>query len=230
MGSGRKVAPNGGGGQTGPAGSLDRPSRVDTFVPMFGRRSAAAQPIVRQVPEGPAGGALSGIQAGDPNALQELLDRYWRPLLRYASRLVDSDDAQDLVQEAFVRLWERRATWRPEASPRVLLYTIVRNLAFNHRKSAAVRGRSDLMGRLPRPAGTASPLDLLNASELDQAIEAAIAGLPPRRREVLLLARYHDLSRAEIAELLELSPQTVANHLGLAIAALKDRLTGVLAD
>ena len=173
---------------------------------------------------------LDGVRSGDVDALQSLIADYWRPLLGYAHRLLgDADGANDLVQEAFVRFWERREALRLQSSGRILLYTIVRNLASNDRRSAAIRGRDDLVRRIPRPPPPATPADLLEARELKTAMERAIEALPPRRREVLLLAKFDELSRQEIADLLGLSSQTVANHLGLAITELKERLRLFLA-
>ncbi len=168
---------------------------------------------------------LDGVRAGEVGGLQGLIDAYWRPLLGYATRLLDDTDAaEDLVQEAFIRIWERRADLRPNGSGRVLLYTVVRNLGLNRRKSDRTRVRPDIVRRIPRPQPPTTPADLLQAAELGAAVAAAIQALPARRREVLQLARFDDLSRQEIADLLGLSPQTVANHLAMALAALKERL------
>ena len=172
---------------------------------------------------------LDRIRLGDQAALQALLDEYWPPLVRYADRVLDgADAAEDVVQEAFVRLWERRADWKQHRSARILLFTMVRNLAFNHRKS--VGNRSRLLLLRPSQAGPPplTPAELAESGELDRALEAAVRALPPRRREVLLLARHDGLSRAEIAALLQLSPQTVANHLGLAVAELRRALAPYL--
>jgi RNA polymerase sigma-70 factor (ECF subfamily) len=109
-----------------------------------------------------------------------------------------------------------------------VLYTIVRNLALNGRKSARVRARSDVRLRLPRPAPLTAPEDALQADELTRALQAAIDSLPPRRREILLLSRFDSLSRHEIADLLGLAPQTVANHLALVLAELRVKLRSFL--
>src|SRR5262249_17518467 len=142
-------------------------------------------------------GLLNRIRVGDPSALQALMDEYWQPLIRYAERVVgDRDAAEDLVQHSFIRLWDRRREWQPAASARVLLYTIVRNNALNQRKSERTRTRLLHFGRAPRPSRPSTPSELLAAQEVSRAVADAIDELPPRRREVLLLSRYHELSRA----------------------------------
>jgi RNA polymerase sigma-70 factor (ECF subfamily) len=171
---------------------------------------------------------LDRVRLGDQSALQSLLDQYWSSLVRYAARVLGGfDAAEDVAQEAFVRLWDRRAEWREHRSARVLLYIIVRNLCLNRRKSTGTRARL-LSLRLYSGSSPATPADLLEGSELDRALEAAVAALPARRREVLLLARHDALSRTEIAALLRLSPQTVANHLTLALAQLRRALAPFL--
>jgi RNA polymerase sigma-70 factor (ECF subfamily) len=174
---------------------------------------------------------LKRLCLGDVAALQALIDAYWRPLLNYAARILDDRDAaEDTVQDGFIRLWERRREWEPNAPARVILYTIVRNLALNGRKSVKLRNRSDVRLRVPRPTAPTAPEDAVQADELDAAMRAAIDALPPRRREVLLLAKFDGLSRNEIAELLGIAPQTIANHLALALAELRDLLRPFLAS
>jgi len=168
---------------------------------------------------------LDQVHAGDQAALQALVSAYWSPLVRYAARIMDGiDSAEDAVQEAFVRLWERRAGWQPRRSARVLLYTMVRHLALNRRTSVATRSRLLTLHSQRMERSPASPLELVEGLDVERAIERAIEALPPRRREVLVLSRYHDLSRTEIAELLALSAQTVSNHLTLAITELRRSL------
>jgi RNA polymerase sigma-19 factor, ECF subfamily len=195
------------------------------------RKQATARPL--ELDETPSNGDAArrsdGPCPGDVAALQGLMDAYWRPLLNYATRILgDRDTAEDTVQEAFIRLWERRGEWKADSPARIVLYTIVRNLALNGRKSARVRDRSDVRLRLPRPAPLTAPEDALQADELTRALQAAIDSLPPRRREILLLSRFDSLSRHEIADLLGLAPQTVANHLALVLAELRVKLRSFL--
>jgi RNA polymerase sigma-70 factor (ECF subfamily) len=196
------------------------------------RRGTARQLAFGELPErAQERPLLEGVCAGEVASLQLLIDEHWRPLLGYATRIIDDrDSAEDIVQETFIRLWERRSDWDPRASARVILYTIVRNLALNGRKSAKVRDRWDVQRRVLRPSPIPAPDDALEADELTLALQEAIEALPPRRREILLLSRYDSLSRSEIAELLSLSPQTVANHLALAISDLRERLRLTLAS
>lgn len=168
---------------------------------------------------------LEATRRGDEAAFAGLLTLYWTPLVRYARRILGSADAaEDVVQDAFVRLWERRGEWREASAPRVLLYTIVRNLSLNQTKSRAVRAARLAVRHDQSRVELVTPADLLEAAELARCVATAIAALPPRRREVLLLARHDGFSRAEIAELTGLSSQTVANYLAMAIEELRRAL------
>src|SRR5690349_17139975 len=72
---------------------------------------------------------LARLARGEESALGELLERHWRALVGYASRLLESaDQAQDVAQEAFVRLWERRTQWTGDDAVRPILFRIARNL------------------------------------------------------------------------------------------------------
>jgi RNA polymerase sigma-70 factor (ECF subfamily) len=159
-------------------------------------------------------------------SLEQLLTRYWASLVAYATRLLgDNQAAEDVVQRAFVRLWENRYPIESEDAARALLYRVVRNLASNEWRHERVRDRwvSDQWVDEPE---SVNPQHLLEYDEMRTAIERAVEQLPPRRREVFVLSRYHGLSNDEIASVLAISPQTVANQLVSSLRTLRDLLTG----
>ena len=173
---------------------------------------------------------LDRIAGGDAGAFAILLDQYWRPLVLYCRRIVgEHANAEDVAQDAFVRLWEHREKWKPRSSPRALLYTIARNNALNQRKSAAARLRR-LVHRAAstEPPRVTTPAERTEASDLRDAIERAIAHLPARQQEVITLSRFDGLTRDEIAKVTGLSPQTVANYLVAALAELRTALAPFL--
>jgi len=166
---------------------------------------------------------LQRIRSGDAAALAAVLDRCWMPLVRYATSIVGEDGAaEDIAQECMVRLWERRETWVLEGSVRGLLFRMARNLALDELRRA---GAAERAGRAaPEPPPARLPSEEAEGAELRAALAAAVAALPPRRREVFLLVRHRGLSHQEVAQVLDLAPQTVANHLGLALADLRRAL------
>ncbi len=168
---------------------------------------------------------MERIHAGDPSALDELLGRYWRPLVAYAQRFLPSQDAaEDVVQETMIRVWRGRADWTPSHRVRAFLYRITRNLALNERDRRRVR-QAWASSRRARPAKpVATPLDVLEQTELRELLDRAVDALPPRRRETFLLARYHGHSYPEIAEIMDVSPQTVANQMSASLNELRETL------
>ncbi|HET9986154.1 MAG TPA: RNA polymerase sigma-70 factor [Longimicrobiales bacterium] len=161
----------------------------------------------------------------DPAALDALLAAYWRPLVRYARGFVESRDAaEDVVQESFIAVWDRRLEWRA-GSLAGLLYRATRNRALNERRRERVRRE----WRIVAPVDEApSPWQTLQDRELGECLERAIEALPPRRREIFLLARVDGLVYREIAEVLGISAQTVANQMSAALAELRRALSAAV--
>ena len=174
-------------------------------------------------PDQDDGEYLEGIQRGDTQALACVLERYWASVTRYASRVLESRDAgEDVAQEVFVRLWERREAWKAEGSLRALLFRLARNLAVDElRRRAAQCRAAERTSRRPTPR---TPQAVAEQEEIGAAVARALETLPERRREVFVLVRYHGLSYRDAAQVLGLSPQTVANHLSLALADLRTAL------
>ena len=147
----------------------------------------------------------------------------------FIARLTGSTEAaEDAVQDAFCRVWDRRTSWRGDGSVSGLLFRLARNSAISaHRhleaeeRAAAVA--SEGVPRHDEPA--ALPNDALRA-----ALERAVAELPPRRREVFLLRVVHDLSYREIGDVMGTSTQTVANQLSHALTFLRERLSSLPDD
>jgi RNA polymerase sigma-70 factor (ECF subfamily) len=166
---------------------------------------------------------LQRIQGGEESALQELLSRYWESVVRVTAQLLDSwDSAEDVAQETFIRLWERREDWGLDGSVRGLLFRIARNAAIDARRKRSADERA--AAQVPERSQSESPADVTEQRELEATVNQALNALPERRREVFILVRHHGLSYKEAAETLELSPQTVANHMSLALADLRTYL------
>lgn len=162
--------------------------------------------------------------------LDLLLGRHWSAVVRFASGYVQSADAaEDIAQEAFVRLWQQRHSWKSTGSVRSFLYRVARNLALNETRSRRIRllhRERAAAALMPEPTAVSS----LEADDVQRRVDAAVAALPERRREIFILARHHDLSYAEIAETLGISPQTVANQMSAALATLREGLKDLVSD
>lgn len=166
---------------------------------------------------------VRGLRGDDPEALRVLMDAYWSPLVGFAHRFVaGAGDPEDVVQTAFVRLWSRRQHLDEAGSLRSLLYTVVRNACLDELRKKARRDEAQ-RGATPPPSPR-TPYEDVQGAELQRLAAAAVARLPERRREVFRLVREEGLSYQEIAEILGLSIQTVANHMSLAMADLRTAL------
>ena len=170
---------------------------------------------------------LDRLTRGDVAALEIVIARYWAALNVYLASLLGSRDAaEDVAQETFFRLWERRDRLRLEGSLRGFLYQVAHNLAISEQRRVRARARSIASIRAEQPR-FAEPVDA-GSDALDASLARAIDELPPRRREILLLRSVHRLSYKEIATALGIAPQTVANQFSAALFDLRRALSQLL--
>lgn len=165
------------------------------------------------------------VRSGDKSALDELLKAEWPGLVGYAEQFTgDTDEAEEVAQRAFVRIWRARKRLDPDRSVRALLYRTARNLTIDLRRKRLTRrrGRQRLGQRVRgRPA---TPYQRMRERELRGAIDEVIDDLSPRRREAFVLCRIHGLSHREAAEVMELAPQTISNHVTAALKQVRTAL------
>lgn len=171
------------------------------------------------------------IRHDDALALRQLMVRYWQPVVAYTRRiLADPDTAADMAQHTFIKVWQSRTHWTPSGKVGAYIFRIARNAVANELRSRHSRSQlREGRGSDNSPASW-NPLELLEEKELRSALEQALHRLPPRRREVYLLARDGGLSHVEISEVMGISPQTVANQMSSAISDLRRHLAGVLGE
>ena len=147
--------------------------------------------------------------------------------------LGNENDANDLAQEAFVRVYQHRASFKPGAKFTTWLYTIAANLARNHYRWAgrhpnvSLNAESETTGQsigdvVPSP--NPSPDAAAVATERAAAVRAAVEELPADLREVIILREWEDLSAAEAAAILDTTPKAIDNRLYRARNLLRDRL------
>lgn len=143
-----------------------------------------------------------------------------RALFNTVYRWVWNDaEAADLVQEAFVRLWDRRARIDSLAA-RSYVYRTALNLAASRLRWQRLRQWTGLDGLY----GEASPEAALLSGERESAVRAAIEALPDKLRPVVLLVRFATMSYREIAEVLEIPEGTVGSRYNKAMALLTQKL------
>ena len=171
---------------------------------------------------------MERVRDGDDGDFGILVRRFWPRLVHFAAQILGAhDEAKDVVQEVFVRVWNRRTSWHSSGSVATYLYTITRNLSLNARRSDQSRAQREQLGyvRLVSVSKPQRPDDVLDETLLREEVESALLALSARRREVFVLARFHGLSYDAIADVLGLSAQTVANHMSSALCQLKELLS-----
>jgi RNA polymerase sigma-70 factor (ECF subfamily) len=161
---------------------------------------------------------LMGVREGEEAALNELIGRKTKPLIQLCQRILgDAEEARDVVQVTFFKVWESRRKFDDRWSPNTWIYRIASNLAIDHLRSRRSRERSHepVRQHLRQVADNRASRDL---SRLQQSEVAAIfrdlsAGLSEKQRMVFLLREIEGLSSPEVAEILDCRESTVRNHL-----------------
>ncbi|HEX5100097.1 MAG TPA: sigma-70 family RNA polymerase sigma factor [Polyangiaceae bacterium] len=166
------------------------------------------------------------VGEGDVAAYRALVERYAAKLSRFAERLLrDGTEAEDVVQETFLRLWQRASEYQPKARVTTWLHRITHNLAVDRLRA---RGRT-----LPLPEEEEMPVSARQPTLLDEkrrvvALEAALAALPERQATAIVLVHLHGLTGAEAAEVLGVGMEAVESLLARGRRALKSELTGLV--
>lgn len=170
---------------------------------------------------------INRVRAGDYKAFDAMFTAYADPLSAYVYGLLQSrEDAQEIVQDLFLWIWENRARWDVPGQLRTYLYRAARNRAISTMRHRRVQRLFHLTTEAQRSDVPVLPdaQDRLESAELSAQIARAIADLPERARQVFLLARQHHMSYAEVAEVMQISPKTVENHMARAFAGLRAAL------
>lgn len=166
------------------------------------------------------------LKKGDLVAYNEIYKRFQGLLYIYACKIVkNNDDAEDIVQEVFLYLWDKRYTITINSSISFYLYKAVQYKFMNlldHKKV-----RADYKDSLNQflDQGEYITDHYIRQKEFSQIIEQEVAALPDKMREIFELSRKNNLSRKEIAEKLNISEKTVKNQINNALKILRSKLT-----
>lgn len=165
---------------------------------------------------------VTSLRAGDQSAFRSIFDRYHVQLHRYLIRRgVEDTAAEDIVQNAFIAIWEKRETLDPSQSVRGYLYRVCHNRAANH-----FRDRSKFvdMDDARESALVATQETDLSYKELKSAVDRVVSELPDRRRAVFELCFINGLTYREAAAALEISAKTVENQMGHALRTVREHI------
>ena len=169
---------------------------------------------------------LAALAAGDRGALAALMTRHLPDVLALAQRMTGNrDDADEVAQDAFVRVWRSAHRWRADGAARfsTWLYRVVVNLCIDRRRKGTMVPLEDAEVPVdPAPGG----LDVLASRQGAVVVAEALADLPPRQRAAVCLYYYAGLSAPQAAQVLELSASAMESLLVRGRRALKKSLMG----
>jgi len=175
--------------------------------------------------------------AGDMAAFEQLVEVHQRRVVGTVAKMIgDDQDAEDIAQQVFLRVWKSAANYRPSAKFTTWLFTITRNLVFNELRrrkrhptdSIDAEENAHHPSKSVRETETGNPDRAFLQREMQEAIQAAIDELPEPQRLAIVLRRYEDLPYEEIAEVLNLSVSAVKSLLFRARSQLRTSLARYL--
>ena len=177
---------------------------------------------------------MERLVAGQDAALNELMNRHATAVFHFLCRMLNNEeDANDLAQETFVRVFRACKTFRPTQKFSAWLFTIAANLARNHIRwrrrhpNVSLDGETGAAGpALTRtlPSAEPAPNEKLLVAERAAAVRAAVNQLPAELREAIVLCEWEEQSAAEAARVLRTTPKAVESRCYRARQVLRERL------
>jgi RNA polymerase sigma-70 factor (ECF subfamily) len=177
--------------------------------------------------------SLADIQnrlgCNDQAALKLLYDQFSNKLFQFAFAIIHSKEvAEEIVEDVFIRVWQKRARIAKVENLTWYLYITTRNISFNyHRKFSKVKYINLDEITLPFYQLDCDPEQLMISTELLQHINRAINELPPRCRLIFKLVKEDGLKYRQVADLLGLSAKTVENQMGIALKLMHRAVSAV---
>lgn len=178
------------------------------------------------------------VKEGDVKAFERLVELHQGIMIGTAARMLGNlDDAHDIAQQVFIRVWKSAPRYEPTAKFTTWLFTIMRNLVFNEsrrrtrRKEVPLENEND--DEPPRQHAdltSPSPDHLTQQDELEKALDKAIAALPEKQRLAVVLRRHEDMPYEQICEILKMSLPAVKSLLFRARTELRKHLVSYLGD
>jgi RNA polymerase sigma-70 factor (ECF subfamily) len=178
------------------------------------------------------------VKEGDTRAFEELVTLHQGAIIGTVTRMLGNvDDAHDIAQQVFIRVWKSAYRYEPTAKFTTWLFTITRNLVFNEtrrrsrRKEVSLEPDSD--DDQPRQFAsltTPGPDEQAQQEELEQALDRAIAALPEKQRLAVVLRRHQELPYEQLCDILKMSLPAVKSLLFRARNELRKSLSAYLGD
>ena len=167
--------------------------------------------------------AKEGYELNDLGTFELAFNKYYKPLVIYANTYIkDIPESQDIVQQVFVSVWEKRESIQIHTSLNSLLYKAVYNACLNKIKQLKVRTNHAKEVQFTAQASTLH--ETIQEKELQEKINMAIDRLPEQCAKIFRMSRFENLKYQEIADGLGLSVKTVENQMGKALKLMRESL------
>lgn len=167
---------------------------------------------------------IEACQGGDLGALETLVKAYEKKVYWIAYNLVgDQEDAHDLAQEAFLRVYKAIGRFKTQYNFYTWLYRIVVNLAIDHLRKKSKQQRTSLEDCTDEPAVENGPEEALRSSELREQIRLVLDSLPAKYKTVIVLRDIHEMSCEEISKIIHCTNATTRWRLHKAREMFKER-------
>lgn len=166
---------------------------------------------------------LISLIQGSTKALESLHDQFATKIFNACRRFyLSHEDAEEVVQDVFLKIWDNRLSIKTELSFNAYIYTISKNFILKKLQKKVLKETIDHY--INTSSSSSNAEDQLIARETEELLESIVSNLPARKQKIFLLNRYHDKSIEEIASELGLSKRTVESHIYQTRAMLKKKL------
>jgi len=171
----------------------------------------------------------TSIREGDINVFESVFKSYYKPMCLYAQAILkDRDYSEEIVQQIFVKLWERRSLLNISTSVKAYLFQIVRNDCLNVLKHEKVKEQYRRFKVIDMHQQHDHASHRVNVSELEQHIQKAIDELPEQCSIIFRMSRFEEMKYKDIATQLNISVKTVENQMGKALKLMRTKLADFL--
>lgn len=170
---------------------------------------------------------VTALRDGDEAAFASLYSKCEARLYTFAYKLTqDRDEAEEVVQEVFLKVWEKRQSLDPQQNFGGYLFTVAKNIVYNKAKQRAYHFAFQNYLASYGSGLCHDTEQKLEFEELKALLEQIYSSLPPVRRKVFIMSRLQGLSNSEIAAELNTSTSNIENHLNKALRFVRERLRG----
>jgi RNA polymerase sigma-70 factor, ECF subfamily len=163
---------------------------------------------------------IKKVKNSDMVAFEKLFDAYQGKLLSFV-RMTLSRDAEEIVQDVFVRLWETRDALDPQKSLKSYLYTIAKNRLYDYLRKSLYQKKYLEEAAIEQTSNYNTSEDYINLKETERVLNDLIQLLPEKRRKVFELSRFEGKTYRQISEEMSISENTVDSQIKKALAFLR---------